>query len=630
MPYDAQLPSPHPGQSQLRGQDRLLRYVFLVAGLLVAYQLGVILLAPSWADTVTGWFRASLAWPEVFLLLLLSLWLTRAHRPEALTWWLLSIAMLGYAIGKTLLVVFTNLVFQNPPPFPWWSDFFYLLTFPCFFLAPFFWPGVRVYRHSRLNRAKLALDTLLVIGAAAALSWDLLLAPIFMRSATPWLGKAVNLAYPVGDLAGIFVLSVLLLRSGRRYGRGAILSLLILVALCLIIADSWAAWLHLYVRNDPGRLPDLLFLIASLLLPLAALMQFRFARREPVTTTAQRETHAAVGFKRKDVLESIRFLLPFAAVLLASLGLEAHLLFAPQPFVRALTIYLVMLALLLLALARQGVVFLDHARLLREREATRANELALHEANRQMETFLGMASHELRTPLTSITLHIQLARRRIQHLKLHEAGSFSKEERAFHLLDTHLLKTEALLRQQKRLINELLDVSRIRAGRLELHLEPTDLATIARAVVEEQREAWPERSIQLHLPAGESTLISADPDRIEQVVTNYLTNALRYSQEDRPVELGVQGESQHARVWVRDQGPGLPQEEQERIWERFHRAPGIEVQSGSGAGLGIGLYLSKTIIEHHGGQVGVQSVLAQGATFWFTLPLAPPAEGQRR
>ena len=76
-----------------------------------------------------------------------------------------------------------------------------------------------------------------------------------------------------------------------------------------------------------------------------------------------------------------------------------------------------------------------------------------------------------------------------------------------------------------------------------------------------------------------------------------------------------------AHVDVRDYGPGLSPEEQERIWERFHRAPGVEVRSGSGVGLGLGLYISKTIIEAHQGQVGVQSTSGAGATFWFTLPL---------
>jgi signal transduction histidine kinase len=87
------------------------------------------------------------------------------------------------------------------------------------------------------------------------------------------------------------------------------------------------------------------------------------------------------------------------------------------------------------------------------------------------------------------------------------------------------------------------------------------------------------------------------------------------------VEVGVYVEGQEGRVWVRDQGPGLPPEECEHIWERFYRAPGIVIQSGSGVGLGIGLFICKTIVEHHQGQVGVQSTPGVGSTFWFGLPL---------
>ncbi|MGZ3673685.1 MAG: sensor histidine kinase, partial [Ktedonobacterales bacterium] len=81
-----------------------------------------------------------------------------------------------------------------------------------------------------------------------------------------------------------------------------------------------------------------------------------------------------------------------------------------------------------------------------------------------------------------------------------------------------------------------------------------------------------------------------------------------------------------ARVSVHDNGPGLPPEEQTRIWDLFHRVPGINVQSGSGIGLGLGLHISKTIVERHGGQVGVDSAIGRGATFWFTLPLATPTQ----
>ena len=86
---------------------------------------------------------------------------------------------------------------------------------------------------------------------------------------------------------------------------------------------------------------------------------------------------------------------------------------------------------------------------------------------------------------------------------------------------------------------------------------------------------------------------------------------------------------QQVRIWVRDRGPGLPLQEQLQIWERFHRARGVEVQSGTGVGLGLGLFISRMIVERHGGQVGVESSPGNGATFWFTLPFRSLADTNR-
>ncbi len=115
-----------------------------------------------------------------------------------------------------------------------------------------------------------------------------------------------------------------------------------------------------------------------------------------------------------------------------------------------------------------------------------------------------------------------------------------------------------------------------------------------------------------------------DALRLGQVVTNYLTNALKYSAADRPVDVGLTVDGAEARVWVRDEGPGLSAKEQRHPWDRFRRVRGIEVQSGSGVGLGLGLHISWTIIELHQGQVGVESSPGAGSTFWFRLPLATP------
>jgi PAS domain S-box-containing protein len=281
-------------------------------------------------------------------------------------------------------------------------------------------------------------------------------------------------------------------------------------------------------------------------------------------------------------------------------------------------------SLLTTTLARLGALVLERDRLLRGWAETRASELALAETKVQMDTFLGIASHELKTPLTSLKLSLQLSERRLRRLILGESGPNGTDGEAGLLQGAleQLSRTGHQVQRIEALVNDLVDVSRIQAGRLELRKEQTDLVLLVREAVEVQREATHGRSIQLQHTGALTAPVSADAGRIEQVVTNYLTNALKYSPPDRPVEVGITIAHQQARVWVRDHGPGLPMGEQERIWERFHRVQGVEVQSGTGVGLGLGLYISRMIVERHQGQVGVESIPGQGATFWFTLPLS--------
>jgi len=173
-----------------------------------------------------------------------------------------------------------------------------------------------------------------------------------------------------------------------------------------------------------------------------------------------------------------------------------------------------------------------------------------------------------------------------------------------------------------RLVRDLVEVSRIQTGKLELQMAPSNLADIVDEVVADYRDNVPDRVIQLNHAEGTVVPIMADAIRVSQVVSNYLSNALKYSEADRPVEVRLEILASEVRVSVRDEGTGLSREQQEHIWERFYRVPDVEVQNGSGVGLGLGLHISRTIIEEQGGHVGVESSPGEGSTFWFTLPLA--------
>ncbi|HEY7126976.1 MAG TPA: PAS domain S-box protein [Ktedonobacterales bacterium] len=273
------------------------------------------------------------------------------------------------------------------------------------------------------------------------------------------------------------------------------------------------------------------------------------------------------------------------------------------------------------ASAKLGALVVERERLLREREAAQASELALRQTNQQMDAFLGMASHELKTPVTTILLGLQLAQRRIQNLLRNEMAASDGAGKKLEALEEQLSRTNRQATRLDRLINDLLDVSRIQAEKLAFRLESVDLKTMIYEIAQEQRQANPQRHIQICLPAHQEVEVNGDVGRIEQVVMNYLTNALKYSPESEPVEIGATLEGNNVRVWVRDHGPGIPLAEQELVWKRFHRVEGVEVRSGSGVGLGLGLYISRAIIERHHGQIGVDSLPGEGATFWFTLPL---------
>ena len=274
-------------------------------------------------------------------------------------------------------------------------------------------------------------------------------------------------------------------------------------------------------------------------------------------------------------------------------------------------------------LAIEEVLALERARLQQERAEARANELAMREAKRGMEESLSLICHELLTPLTVIKGSIQLSEQKVKRF-VHSAETPTGAARQLAPIQALLERAKGQVSFQDRLIHDLLDVSRIQANTLRLSMQLCNLAWILQEAIEDQRQAAPSRAIRLELPAEGPVPVQADSCRIAQVVTNYLTNALKYSAPDRPVEVHLQVEGRIARVTVRDQGPGLAPAEQERIWERFYRVQGIEVQSESEAssgGLGIGLYLCRTIIEQHHGQVGVQSSPSKGSNFWFTLPL---------
>ena len=230
----------------------------------------------------------------------------------------------------------------------------------------------------------------------------------------------------------------------------------------------------------------------------------------------------------------------------------------------------------------------------------------MYRLERQKDEFLSIASHELKTPLTSLKGLTQLTRRRLER-------TGADEVRFLELMERSITRME-------RLIKDLLDVTRIDAGRLALRLQLCDLTTLCQQAVEEQC-LMSNRAIELLLP-DIPIMIEIDPERINQVISNLLSNAHKYTGAECPVTLRLWQEENQACVAVQDEGEGIPAEALSHLFERFYRVAGTEVRSGSGVGLGLGLYICHSIIEQHHGHIGVRSQPGQGTTFWFKLPLA--------
>jgi signal transduction histidine kinase len=265
--------------------------------------------------------------------------------------------------------------------------------------------------------------------------------------------------------------------------------------------------------------------------------------------------------------------------------------------------------------------------LLQQKVRSLEAEIEKHKAEEHEPTkdvFISIVAHELKTPLTALQGYLQLVQRRLRRLEsVVEPGpgeSRKLVEDALALLS----HGQHLLGVQDRLINDLLDIARLQQHALELRLAPCDLLGLVAEIVQDYQTTHPHRLIALDLPEQESLLVEMDRDRIGQVLGNYLTNALKYSPPDQPVHVGLAAEEAIAYLWVQDHGPGIAQEAQQRIWERFYQAPGIEAQSGSDVSLGLGLYICQQLIGRHHGQVGVESRPGQGARFWFRLPLPRP------
>lgn len=238
----------------------------------------------------------------------------------------------------------------------------------------------------------------------------------------------------------------------------------------------------------------------------------------------------------------------------------------------------------------------------------RLTEANLLHALSVRDEFMAIASHELKTPLTSLKLSYQMYERNILR---NDPLAYTPEK-----IKNFLEKNSKQLDRLTRLVDDMLDISRIRTGKLSLKKEPCELSSMLRDILGRTREQFEAcGSGQPKIEHIENAVGEWDPLRIEQVMTNIITNAIRYGQ-GKPITISIMNHQESVRIAVQDQGLGIPKSDQEKIFQRYER--GLLAREVSG--LGLGLFISQQIVAAHGGRIWVESEIGKGATFFVDLP----------
>jgi signal transduction histidine kinase len=234
------------------------------------------------------------------------------------------------------------------------------------------------------------------------------------------------------------------------------------------------------------------------------------------------------------------------------------------------------------------------------------------EVDRMKDEFLSVVSHELRTPLTAVR----------GSLGLLASGKMGKlEERGQRMIEIAEQNSDRLVR----LINDILDLEKIESGKEEMKREEVELARLVGEVLESMQPLAESAGVKLAAAAVAGVRVVADPDRILQVLTNLISNAVKFSMPGSTVSVRVEARRDDVLVSVRDEGRGIPSDKLEAVFERFQQVDSSDARQKGGTGLG--LPIARSIVQLHGGRLWAESELGKGSTFSFTLP-RPESAGE--
>jgi signal transduction histidine kinase len=503
----------------------------------------------------------------------------RLHRPSDTRPWYL------FAAGQALFVSGDVIAYNYPRffgrelPFPSIADVLYHAVFPVIVAGLL----LLIRRRSRGRDRASLIDSVIIATGVGLLSWIFLIAPYAHDGSLTTPARLTSMAYPLMDLLVLSVAVRLTVSSGNR-GRSYLLTIAAIAA--LFASDATYGWLQLHATYQPGGLLDGGWIAFYLLWGAAALhpsmaVPDGTAKRTELTRT------------RLLVLTLASFVAPLTG------------LFGPTTTSDRIVIAGAAIVLF-------GLVLLRMVELAQKQEAAGAREQALretadrlHHLDRLKDQFIATVSHELRTPLTSIHGYLDL-------LVEGEAGELTDEQRQF------LTVAERNTDRLQRLVDDLLLVSELDAGKLRLEFGNLDLRVLAQESLESARPRAEAGGITLEFPAETALQVNGDRMRLGQLLDNMISNAVKFTPRGGTVSVRTSRSNGSAVLEVEDTGMGVLDGDQEHLFDRFFRTQAAEENAIQGSGLG--LAISQAIAQAHGGLIEVSSKENAGATFRLVFP----------
>jgi signal transduction histidine kinase len=512
--------------------------------------------------------------------------LTRGNR---LAWRLFALGLLSEVAGDAIYAVY-EIRLNHEPVTPSVADAFYLGGYPLLAAGIFL-----ILRRLGGQTSRTAmLDTFVLFAGVALVQWVFFIDPYNHMHFGTEFARLVSMAYPAMDVLLLVAFAQLLVGPGGR--TRAYRMLLLSVGLWIVADEIFGLNVNSYTGGD---WIDALWLGSYVVWGAAALEPSMARIAQPDRRLLPRLTRT-----RLVLLAAASLTAPVTLLIERAAHHRVHAYVLALGGAVLAAIVLLRLAGLVRAVERAGL-----SERLARREAEQAQHLLsyqnqqLVELDRLKDEFVSSISHELRTPLTSISGYVELL------LEQEE----SEQKRG------HLSIVERNADRLLALVSDLLFAARLQYGRLELERSAVDLRQLVLQSVDSARPRAGAASVELHVDAREVPTIDGEPSRLAQLLDNLVSNAIKFTPGGGRVSvtLGVTGDT--IRIGVSDTGIGISETERERLFERFFRSQSaLEAQI---QGTGLGLYISKAIVDAHGGRIGVESVPGSGTTFVVELPV---------